>query len=119
MLVLDRIAERRILEAIEAGDLDRLPGAGRALALGDDSHLPEELRTAYRVLRNAGMVPEEVSLRRELRSLEATLESLADDAAAAARARQRLLWIRVRLEARGAPVLGCGYDEALLERMAR
>jgi hypothetical protein len=35
MLFLDLIAERRLEEAIRAGELDDLPGAGKPLALDD------------------------------------------------------------------------------------
>ena len=58
--MMDLIAERRIEEAIANGELDDLPGAGKPLALDDDALVPEDLRMAYRILKNAGYVPEEV-----------------------------------------------------------
>jgi hypothetical protein len=60
MLALEWIGERRIAEAVSQGEFDRLPGAGRPLELEDDALVPEELRMAYRILRNAGFVPREV-----------------------------------------------------------
>lgn len=60
MLALEWIAERRIAEAVSQGELDRLPGAGKPLALEDDPLIPEELRVAHRILKNAGLVPREV-----------------------------------------------------------
>jgi hypothetical protein len=49
------LAERKIEEAIARGEFDDLPGAGRALDLDDvDPLLPEELRMAFRLLKNAG-----------------------------------------------------------------
>ena len=54
MLALELLAERKIAEAIERGELDGLPGAGKPLDLEDDPLVPEELRMAYRILRNAG-----------------------------------------------------------------
>ena len=114
---LVRIAEQRIVEALERGELDRLPGAGKPLVLDDDSQVPEAMRVAYRVLRNAGLVPEEVSLRRELEDLELAAADAPD--AMAADAHRRLTWIRARLEARGMRLSVCGYDRALVERMAR
>ena len=58
--VLLYLAERRIEEAIARGEFDDLPGAGRPLDLDDeDPLLPEELRLAYRILRNAGFSPAE------------------------------------------------------------
>ena len=57
---LTAIAERRIQEAIERGEFDDLPGKGKPLHLGeDDRSVPEELRMAYRMLKNAGLLPPE------------------------------------------------------------
>jgi len=60
MFALEWIAERRIAEAVSQGAFDRLPGAGRPLELDDDALVPEELRIAHRILKNAGFVPREV-----------------------------------------------------------
>jgi hypothetical protein len=60
MLALDFLAERRIAEAVSRGEFDHLPGAGRPLDLEEDPLVPEEMRVAYRILKNAGYVPEEV-----------------------------------------------------------
>ena len=50
------LAERKIAAAIERGEFDDLPGAGQPLDLDDlDPLMPEELRMAYRILKNAGM----------------------------------------------------------------
>jgi len=58
VMALLYLAERRIEEAIARGEFDDLPGAGRPLELDDvDPLLPEELRLAYRILRNAGFSP--------------------------------------------------------------
>ncbi len=39
---LDQIAEARIREAIDRGELRDLPGEGKPLRLDDDSAIPEE-----------------------------------------------------------------------------
>jgi len=79
MQVLAWLAERRIAEAIARGELEDLPGAGRPLALEDDPLVPEELRVAHRVLRNAGLLPPELErLRRagaKLRLMNARVEA--------------------------------------------
>ncbi len=66
MKAIEWIAEQRILEAIEQGKLDNLPGAGKPLELDVDWHLPPEVRLAYRILRNAGFVPPVIGLRKEV-----------------------------------------------------
>ncbi|ROR34438.1 DnaJ family domain-containing protein [Inmirania thermothiophila] len=70
MWLIDQIAEARIREAMAQGAFDGLPGAGRPLVLDDDRHVPEHLRVAYRILRNAGFLPPEAALRREIRTVE-------------------------------------------------
>jgi hypothetical protein len=49
MLTFELIAEQRIAEAIERGELTDLP-AGRPLDLGEDPLAPQDLRLAYRIL---------------------------------------------------------------------
>jgi hypothetical protein len=88
MFLFDQIAERRIAEAIDRGEFDNLPGAGKPLQLDDDSHIPQELRVAYRLLKNAGFVPPEVELRREIAQAEdliASAKSVAERGGAAKR----------------------------------
>jgi len=58
--MLDFLAEKKIQEAMACGEFDDLPGAGRPLDLDDDALVPEELRVAHRILKNAGVAPPEV-----------------------------------------------------------
>ena len=74
----DAIVERKIAEAQAAGAFDDLPGAGKPLDLADDPLVPEDVRAAYRILRNAGYVPAELVELKEaadLRRLAATAET--------------------------------------------
>ena len=73
-------AERLIRQAQDEGAFDDLPGKGKPLALADDSAVPEELRMAYAVLKNAGYVPPEIADRKEINSLLDLLESCDDGA---------------------------------------
>ncbi|MGZ8429606.1 MAG: DnaJ family domain-containing protein [Candidatus Deferrimicrobiaceae bacterium] len=79
MLLLGNIAERKIREAIERGEFANLPGAGKPLRLEDDSMIPEDLRVAYKILKNAGCIPAELELRREIITLRDLLRSIEDD----------------------------------------
>jgi hypothetical protein len=65
MLALEWIAERRIEEAVARGEFDGLPNAGQALDLYEDPLVPEEMRMAKRILRNADV--ELADVFRELR----------------------------------------------------
>ena len=60
MFAFELIAERKIEEALARGEFEGLPGEGRPLELDDDALVPEELRMAYRILKNAGYAPQEV-----------------------------------------------------------
>src|SRR5512145_29538 len=80
MDILATIAERKIREAMARGELDNLPGAGQPLAMDEDlSGVPAELRMAYKILKNAGFVPPEVELRKEIVSLREMLGRLEGD----------------------------------------
>jgi hypothetical protein len=96
MPCLDRIAEARIREAIERGEFDHLPGAGRPLQLDDDSMVPEELRAAYRLLKNSGYVPPEVEARREIRAVQQLLACVQDPQQKSA-AHKRLQFLLARV----------------------
>ncbi len=78
MICFQRIAERRILEAIRDGAFDDLPGAGQPLKLEDDSRVPEDLRIAYKILKNAGYIPKEIALRKEIAQAEDLLANMED-----------------------------------------
>jgi hypothetical protein len=58
--MLDFLVEKKLEEAVSRGELANLPGEGRPLELEDDALVPEDLRAAYRILKNAGFVPPEV-----------------------------------------------------------
>jgi hypothetical protein len=71
--LLDALAERRIAEAQARGELSGLPGEGEPLPPEDNALVPEELRAAYRLLKNAGCLPGELQATAELREIEALL----------------------------------------------
>src|SRR5215216_2803817 len=69
------IANNKIEEAMRRGEFDNLPGHGKPLNLDDDDlSIPEHLRMAHRIMKNAGIAPPEVSLRKELENLRAELD---------------------------------------------
>jgi hypothetical protein len=101
---MDLLVEQKIAEAIARGEFDHLPGAGRPLDLDDNPLVPEELRVAYRVLRNAGFVPPELETLNEI----AALERIAMGNATAVK---KLALLKARVEPR--------YYEKALGRLAR
>src|SRR5512134_426782 len=73
------IAEEKIRAAMARGEFDNLPGAGKPLALEDDSLVPEDLRVPCRILKNAGCLPPEIELRKEIVTLRRLLFSIEDE----------------------------------------
>lgn len=62
MSYFHRIAEQKIREAIKNGEFDNLEGAGKALDHSEYFNAPPEMRMCYHILRNAGVVPDEVEI---------------------------------------------------------
>jgi hypothetical protein len=79
MDIFQKIAERKIHEAIEKGELENLPNAGMPIKMDDDPNIPQELRIAYRILKNAGYLPPELELRNEILSLRKLIDTLDND----------------------------------------
>lgn len=75
---LYRIAERRIAEAIENGTLKTEGWKNRPLPLEDDSFVPDDLKMAYKILKNSGYVPPEIEIRKEVQKLEDLIISTED-----------------------------------------
>jgi hypothetical protein len=69
-----RVVEERILEAQRAGLFDNLPGKGKPLQLDDQSWVPEDLRVAYHLLKNAHVLPPEAELLKEIHTIEDLLK---------------------------------------------
>jgi len=75
----EKIVEQRIREAVEKGEFDNLPGKGKPIPLEDDSHVPEELRLAYKLLKNADCLPPELMEKKEILQMEDMLAAIPDE----------------------------------------
>jgi hypothetical protein len=122
MIFFQRIAEKRIQEALRDGVFEDLPGAGKPLKLEDDSHIPEDLRVAYKILKNANCVPPEVSLRKEISKVEDLLAGM-EDTKAKYRQIKKLNFLVMKLNIiRGTHVRfekDQRYEKKLIERFGR
>jgi hypothetical protein len=76
--IFDKIADQKIREAMEQGEFDDLPGKGKPLVLEDDSHLPQDIRLGHKILKNAGCLPPELEIRKEILTIEEMLEGVQD-----------------------------------------
>jgi hypothetical protein len=72
-LVEDHIA-RSIAHSQSNGELKAAKGFGKPLDFGEGyQETPEELRIAYKILKDAGYLPPEVELMREIEALKQSL----------------------------------------------
>ena len=67
---LQQLAEQRIAKAIEDGTLKVDGWKNKPLPLDDDSFVPDDLKMAYKILKNSGYVPPEIETRKEIQKLE-------------------------------------------------
>ena len=73
------IAERKISEAIRKGQLDVEGWSNKPLPMTNDSLVPEELRMAHKILKNAGYLPPEIETKKEIQQIEDLLASCEDE----------------------------------------
>ena len=76
---LDKIVEEMIKKAQERGEFDNLPGKGKPIDLTEYFEMPEEVRVAQAMLKNAGMTSREVDLLKEIAELKQMLTKVVDD----------------------------------------
>ena len=115
------IAENKIQEAIRNGELDNLPGQGKPLRFEDMSNVPQDLRMAYKILKNAGCLPPELAMRKEIGKLSDLLDACPSEREKA-RAMAKLRFL-LRKVAVSRSRLACSWDDEyyarVLERLAR
>lgn len=118
MWLLDQWAERHIAEAQRNGDFDNLPGQGEPLTLDDDSAVPEELRSGYRLLKNAGCLPPEMEQRKEAMELADLLKSIHKEDERYQEMSRRLALMELKLRQAGLSTdfLRGDYAEKLMNR---
>ena len=93
--------DEKIKEAIARGEFDNLPGKGKPLDLDAYFATPEHLRMGYSILTNAGIVPEEIDLLRQIENLKESLECSNDEIDRTALRRQlseKLTRFQIRME---------------------
>jgi hypothetical protein len=100
MATLDDHIAQSLRESLRSGELQSAEGWGKPLELNDGyAQTPEELRLAFKVLKEAGFVPPEVETMKQMAALK---EMIADDPGApeADAMRQRLSELQQHLALR-------------------
>ncbi|WP_314523940.1 DUF1992 domain-containing protein [uncultured Lelliottia sp.] len=101
MWLLDQWAERHILDAQRKGEFRDLPGAGQPLTLDDDTLVPAELRSGYRLLKNAGCLPPELENRKDALALADLLKGIEPGDPEVQVIRRRLALVELKLQQAG------------------
>lgn len=108
--IIQTIAERKIQQAMAEGTLaDVSHWKNKPLPADDMASVPPELRMAYRLLKNAGYVPEEVALHKEITSLEQALATCTEEREKI-RQLKRISCLKTKLECRTGCPLDLGED---------
>jgi hypothetical protein len=76
---LKTLAEQRIRQAMEQGEFNNLALKGRPLLLEDLTGVPQHLRVGYLILKNAGFLPPEMQLRKEIITLQDLMAACFDE----------------------------------------
>lgn len=119
MWLLDQWAERHITDAQRKGEFDNLPGQGAPLILDDDSCVPEELRSGYRLLKNAGCLPPELEQRKEALALTDMLKGIRKEDEGYQELSRRLALMELKLQQAGLSTdfLRGDYADKLLHKI--
>ena len=73
-----KIVEQRIREAQKKGEFDNLEGSGKPLDFTADQSVAEELRLAFKILKNADCLPPEIETKKEIQQTELLLSQMTD-----------------------------------------
>lgn len=115
--IIQQIAERKILQAMEEGTLaDLSHWKDKPLPQEGLSHIPEDLRMAYRLLKNSGYVPEEVALHKEIVQAEQLLATCSDEREKIKQLK-RISCLRTKLECRMGRSIELGEDGPYYEKV--
>ncbi|PIE61636.1 MAG: molecular chaperone DnaJ [Desulfobacterales bacterium] len=77
----EAIVEERIKQAQKEGRFNDLKGQGRPLQF-DETNVPEEFRMAHKILKNAGFLPPEIEIKKQIektRDLMAGMDEPTDE----------------------------------------
>jgi hypothetical protein len=117
LTALHIIAERKIEEFFQRdGGPDLSHWRNKPMPVEDLSNVPADLRMAYKVLKNAGYVPEEVAIHREIVRTEDLLAHCRDEQVKL-RQLKKLSLLKCKLEARLGRPLRIDGESAYFDRV--
>lgn len=94
----EAIVEERIKKAQKEGAFDNLEGAKKPLKFSD-ANVPEELKMGHKILKNAGFLPPEVDLRKQIQNTQDLWDAMDEDNPQRPALRKKLNYLLTKLDA--------------------
>ena len=94
----EAIVEERIKAAQKQGRFDNLEGKGKPLVF-ENSHVPNELRMTHKILKNAGFLPPEVEIRKQMTHVRALMDQAVQASEDQAKLHKKLNYLMAKLDA--------------------
>jgi hypothetical protein len=108
---LSFIAEQKIAQAMQERDLNSPKWKNKPLPLEDDRFVPDDLKMAYKILKNSGYLPPEIEDRKEVKKLE-DLIACTEDEHERLKQMKKLNVLLMKIDAqRSSPINIAGQDE--------
>jgi len=115
--IIQTIAERKIQQAMTEGTLaDLSHWKNKPLPPDDMANVPADLRMGYRLLKNAGYLPEELAVHKEITRLEQLLETCTDEKEKV-RQLKKIGCLKTKLECRMGRPMELGEDGPYYNRV--
>jgi len=118
----EKLVEERIKKAQKEGSFDDLEGSHKPLKL-DDMNVPDDLRLAHKILKNAGFLPPEVELKKKIVHTEQLLETAEIGSPKRVKIKKKLNYLLTQLgTARGdqpcSPLLSGVYQNSIIKKIS-
>ncbi|MCD4721763.1 MAG: DUF1992 domain-containing protein [Desulfobacula sp.] len=118
----EALVEQRIKKAQKNGEFDNLEGMNKPLKF-EDQYVPEDLRLAHKILKNAGFLPPEVELKKKITQTEQLLELSQVDSPERLKIQKKLNYLFIKLntirgDRHGSPMLSDIYRENIIKKLS-
>ena len=118
----EKLVEERIKKAQKEGYFDDLEGSHKPLKF-DGQNVPDDLRLAHKIMKNAGFLPPEVELKKEITHTEQLLETAKIDSPKRVKIQKKLNYLLTKLStARGdqpcSPQLSGVYQNSIIKKIS-
>jgi hypothetical protein len=118
----EKLVEERIKKAQKEGFFDDLEGSHKPLQL-DDMNVPDDLRLAHKILKNAGFLPPELELKKKITHTEQLLETAEIDSPKRVKIQKKLNYLLTKLTTAKrdqpcSPLLSGVYQNSIIKKIS-